>query len=98
MRDEPPARHLAPRPHVIDILRGMTEIRALLFDVFGTVVDWRSGVAREVEALASTRGIDVDGGDFADRVVDGVAHFHGHAVAPFWPVERDRGDIIAQIV
>ena len=67
MRDEPPARHLAPRPHVIDILRGMTEIRALLFDVFGTVVDWRSGVAREVEALASARGIEVDGGDFADR-------------------------------
>ncbi|MQC18892.1 MAG: haloacid dehalogenase type II [Chloroflexi bacterium] len=46
----------------------MTEpaIRALLFDVFGTVVDWRSGVAREVEALASARGIEVDGGAFAD--------------------------------
>ncbi len=45
----------------------MPEIRALLFDVFGTVVDWRSGVAREVEALASTRGVNVDGGGFADR-------------------------------
>ncbi len=43
------------------------EIRALLFDVFGTVVDWRSGVAREVEALASARGVSVDGGQFADR-------------------------------
>lgn len=42
-------------------------IRALLFDVFGTVVDWRSGVAREVEALASERGVEVDGGAFADR-------------------------------
>ena len=24
------------------------EVRALFFDVFGTVVDWRTGVAREV--------------------------------------------------
>ncbi|TIY10728.1 MAG: haloacid dehalogenase type II, partial [Mesorhizobium sp.] len=24
-------------------------VRALVFDVFGTVVDWRSGVAREAE-------------------------------------------------
>jgi 2-haloacid dehalogenase len=50
-------------------LRGMSDqqIRALLFDVFGTVVDWRSGVAREVEALASARGVSVDGGEFADR-------------------------------
>lgn len=43
------------------------EIRALLFDVFGTVVDWRSGVAREAEALASARGVRLDGGVFADR-------------------------------
>ena len=26
-------------------------VRALVFDVFGTVVDWRSGVAREVGRL-----------------------------------------------
>ena len=45
----------------------MPEIRALLFDVFGTVVDWRSGVAREVEAMAAERGVTVDGGEFADR-------------------------------
>ena len=30
---------------------------ALLFDVFGTCVDWRSGVAREGEALGSRLGI-----------------------------------------
>lgn len=35
--------------------------RALLFDVFGTCVDWRTGVAREVAALASRLGrADVD--------------------------------------
>ena len=29
-----------------------TRIRALVFDVFGTVVDWRGGIAREVAAMA----------------------------------------------
>lgn len=32
-------------------------MRALLFDVFGTCVDWRSGVAREVAAMAARRGM-----------------------------------------
>lgn len=37
-------------------------IRALVFDTFGTLVDWRSGVAREAEQLLP----GVDGGAFAD--------------------------------
>ncbi|GAB6843746.1 2-haloacid dehalogenase [Methylorubrum rhodinum] len=37
-------------------------IRALVFDTFGTLVDWRSGVAREVERLLP----GLDGGAFAD--------------------------------
>ena len=41
-------------------------IRALIFDVFGTVVDWRSGVAREVEAFCVERGLTVDATAFAD--------------------------------
>jgi 2-haloacid dehalogenase len=40
---------------------------ALLFDVFGTCVDWRSGVAREVAAVASRLGrADVDAAAVAD--------------------------------
>jgi 2-haloacid dehalogenase len=31
-------------------------VKALIFDVFGTVVDWRSGVAREVSGLLSQLG------------------------------------------
>ena len=31
------------------------QVRALVFDVFGTVVDWRSGVAREVRRLLGER-------------------------------------------
>jgi len=41
-------------------------LKALLFDVFGTVVDWRSGVAREMEAFFATRGLAVDAEAFAD--------------------------------
>jgi 2-haloacid dehalogenase len=40
--------------------------RALVFDVFGTVVDWRSSVAMEVRELAKRKGIPVDGEKFAD--------------------------------
>lgn len=43
------------------------EVEALLFDVFGTVVDWRSGVIREGEALATSKGLPaIDWGAFAD--------------------------------
>ncbi|HEX4248349.1 MAG TPA: haloacid dehalogenase type II [Pseudonocardia sp.] len=43
------------------------DVRALIFDVFGTVVDWRGGVIREGEALAArTPGLTVDWPAFAD--------------------------------
>jgi 2-haloacid dehalogenase len=44
----------------------MSEIKALTFDVFGTVVDWRSGVAREAEAVLAPRGHALDWDAFAD--------------------------------
>jgi 2-haloacid dehalogenase len=43
------------------------EIAALTFDVFGTLVDWRSGVAREAEAVLAPKGHHLDWGGFADR-------------------------------
>jgi 2-haloacid dehalogenase len=45
---------------------GFSSVKALVFDVFGTVVDWRSSVAREVDALAKQKGLSVDGAKFAD--------------------------------
>ena len=36
---------------------GMDQVKALLFDVFGTVVDWRSSVISELEALGEKSGI-----------------------------------------
>lgn len=42
------------------------EIKALLFDVFGTVVDWRSSIAAEGQKLGAEKGIDIDWEAFAD--------------------------------
>jgi 2-haloacid dehalogenase len=44
----------------------MTTLHALLFDVFGTLVDWRSSIAREAEATLAPRGVAVDWLAFAD--------------------------------
>jgi 2-haloacid dehalogenase len=41
-------------------------VRALVFDVFGTLVDWRSGVAREAWRLLAPFAPGLDGGAFAD--------------------------------
>lgn len=46
---------------------GTGDIKALVFDVFGTVVDWRTPVNREARALGEAKGIGgVDWGRFAD--------------------------------
>ena len=42
------------------------DIRALGFDVFGTVVDWRTSIAREGEAFGRTHGVTADWLKFAD--------------------------------
>ncbi len=44
----------------------LSSVKALVFDVFGTVVDWRGSVAREVAAFAKQKGLSVDGAKFAD--------------------------------
>ena len=41
-------------------------VKAVLFDVFGTVVDWRGGVAAAVGRFAAEHGLDLDAGAFAD--------------------------------
>ncbi len=41
-------------------------VKALTFDVFGTVVDWRGSIAREVRTLAQAKGLRVNGAKFAD--------------------------------
>jgi 2-haloacid dehalogenase len=43
-----------------------TPPKALLFDVFGTLVDWRTSIAREAEQVLKPLGISVDWLAFAD--------------------------------
>lgn len=40
-------------------------VKALFFDVFGTVVDWRNSIAAEIDKWASEKGLGLDGQKFA---------------------------------
>jgi 2-haloacid dehalogenase len=42
------------------------DVKALVFDVFGTVVDWRGSLVRELEALGRAKGITADWTAFTD--------------------------------
>jgi 2-haloacid dehalogenase len=53
--------------------RDTAGVKALVFDVFGTVVDWRTSISREVQDLAGRKGITVDGAKFADAWRAGYA-------------------------
>jgi 2-haloacid dehalogenase len=39
---------------------GLSDVRALTFDVFGTTVDWLSGVAAEASRLGASNGVEAD--------------------------------------
>jgi 2-haloacid dehalogenase len=65
---------------------GADGVKALVFDVFGTVVDWHGSVAREVRGLAREKGLRVNAVKFArswragyrpamDRVLRGETPF-----------------------
>jgi len=45
----------------------MADVQALVFDVFGTVADWRGTIIQEGNQLNARKGYDVDWGEFADR-------------------------------
>ena len=44
----------------------VTQVKALTFDVFGTVVDWRGSLIREGLAFGAAHGIHIDWASFAD--------------------------------
>jgi len=53
----------APDPQAQDAL---ANVEAMTFDVFGTVVDWRTSIIREGQMLAREKGFDLDSAAFAD--------------------------------
>jgi len=56
-------------------LRGETrlQVKALVFDTFGTVVDWRGSIIAEGMAWGKGKNLKVDWARFADRWRDGYA-------------------------
>ncbi len=65
-------------------------VKAVLFDVFGTVVDWRTGVASAVRRFAGEQGVELDAEAFADawrsRYVPGVRRVRTGG-RPFVPLD-----------
>jgi 2-haloacid dehalogenase len=57
-------------------------VRALAFDVFGTVVDWRGSIIREGELLSAVKGLQVDWPAFADAWRAGYAPAMDRTRAP----------------
>jgi len=49
----------------------LSSVKALTFDVFGTVVDWRGSIIREGRRLGKSKGIEVNWSDFADAWLSG---------------------------
>ena len=43
----------------------LDSVKALTFDVFGTVVDWRSSITREIRELGERKGFEIDWAAFA---------------------------------
>ena len=54
------------RPGGPDAAQIAGSVQMCVFDVFGTVVDWRSSVIAEVDQLASDKGWDLDAVEFAE--------------------------------
>ena len=45
----------------------LKNVKAMTFDVFGTVVDWRSSISKEAKTLGKKKGFDLDWDNFADK-------------------------------
>ena len=64
--EESPVRQPAPYQFGTGPAPGLAGVKALTFDVFGTVVDWRSTIIHEGQLLTKAKGICVDWARFAD--------------------------------
>src|SRR5690242_12442809 len=56
----------AQRAKIRSNIMPLSEIKALAFDVFGTVVDYRGTIISEGERLNREKGLSVDWAQFAD--------------------------------
>ena len=61
----------------------MTAVRLITFDIFGTVLDWRTGLGADCAAA----GRPLDPGDF-DRIVDRQAELERGSYLPYAEITR----------
>ena len=62
------------KPAIASVNReAIAGVKAIVFDTFGTVVDWRGSIIAEGEAWGKTKGIKIDWAHFADRWREGYA-------------------------
>jgi 2-haloacid dehalogenase len=59
-----PERLLAQAP--VTASASFANVKALVFDTFGTVVDWRTSVSAQVAEFAKRKGVEIDAVKFAD--------------------------------
>jgi len=77
-----------------------SEIKALVFDVFGTVVDWRSSISRQAASFGAKHGVEADWDKFADdwRAGYGVGMAKVNSGEDEWKIvdqiHRERLDVI----
>lgn len=60
-------------------------VKAIVFDVFGTLVDWRTSITDEVAAVARTHGLQLDAASFADAWRAGYAPAMNRVRTGEWP-------------
>lgn len=78
----------------------MDQVKALLFDTFGTVVDWRGSVARMIERAVRAKGGEIDGDAFARAWRAGYRPGMAPVISgerPWTPIDvihRERLDVI----
>lgn len=53
--------------------KNLSSVKALTFDVFGTVVDWRTSIFNELKQLGESKGISADWEAFTDKWRGGYA-------------------------
>ena len=81
------------------------DVQVLAFDVFGTVVDWRGSIARELDALRQRALVDDEhlararprGLDKGLRV-DGAGRARGHLRAAARAARRLDGEVLDDVV
>ena len=56
-----------PKRNPQEVSPELANVKALVFDTFGTVVDWRSSVIAEGKAWGKAKGLNINWADFADR-------------------------------